>query len=250
MALTAFRRVRAERMKEMSMELLPGIHRVDGVTSNVYLLVEPDGLTVVDTGMPGSGPKIAAYIRRMGRDPRELRHVLLTHQHLDHVGGAAALAAETSADVLAHPMDAPAIEGKAPRDLPHGPLRPIFRWLLLPRLQPVHVTRQVRAGETLPVLQDDGGLQVIETPGHTLGQIGFYLPGRKLFFAGDAYAHGKDRIVPSYAMFNRDTPLAHRTLADLAQSLEIEVSLCGHGAPILQGAGEKLRAAAPRVGAG
>ncbi len=222
------------------MELLPNIHLIDGVTSNAYLIVEPMGLTLVDSGLPGSDQKILAYLRALGKAPSQVSRILLTHQHVDHVGGAAELASLSGAEVIAHPLDTPAIEGTGPRDMPSGPLAILFRAMLLPRLRPVAVTRQVRAGETLPVLVDDGGLQVIETPGHTLGQIAFYLPGRRLLFAGDAYRHtARGEIAIPFKMFNRDTAQALESLAALGP-LAIDSSLPGHGKPLAHGAAEPL----------
>ena len=215
------------------MQLFPDIHLVDGVTSNTYLIVEPDGLTLIDTGMPGSARKILAYLRSIGKVPAQVRTVILTHQHVDHVGGAAELAALSGAEVIAHPVDTPAIEGTAARDLPSGPLSLVFRAVLMPRLRPVRVTRQVTAGETLPILAGDGGLRVIETPGHTLGQIALYLPGRRLLFAGDTYRHtAQGEITIPFKVFNYDSP---RTLASLASLHEyaIDSSLPGHGKPIV-----------------
>lgn len=220
------------------MELLPAIHHIPGVTCNVYLIVEPDGLTLIDTGLPGSSKRVVAYLRGLGRDIGDVRRILLTHQHVDHVGNAAQLAA-SGAEVVAHPTDAPAIAGTAPRELPKWPLRPVFQLALLPRLRSVTVTRLVRAGEVVPVLPEEGGLQVVETPGHTLGQIAFYLPGRRLLFAGDAYNHAGTRIAAPPAMFTTDMPLALRSLASLA-ALDIDASLPGHGEPMVTGAGERL----------
>jgi len=225
------------------MEVLPGIHRIDGVIANVYLLIEPQGLTLIDTGMPGSAGKILDYVRGIGHAPRDIITILLTHQHVDHVGGAATLARATGADVLAHPLDAPAIEGKARRDVPRGPMGLMFRAVLLPRLKPVAVAAHITGGETLPIQQRDGGLQVIAAPGHTYGEVSFYVPGRKLLIAGDAYRHGGGRIVPSPNMFNRDTTKALRSIVELA-ALEVGASLCGHGEPILQGADALLKQAA------
>lgn len=229
------------------MELLPGIHLIDGVSSNAYLIVEPDGLTVIDTGMPGNGPKVIAYVRKLGRDPQEIQRILLTHQHFDHVGGAAALATATGAAMVAHPLDVPAIEGKAKRQLPHGALHPAFLVMAPLMLKPVQVSQQVRDGETLPILAVEGGLQVIETPGHTTGHISFYLPGRRLLFAGDAWMHRSGRILVSPAIFNADNAQAHRTVAELAKRLDIEASLPGHGTPILTGAGAKLAETAHKL---
>lgn len=223
------------------MELLPDVHLVDGVTCNVYLLLEPGIVTLVDTGMPGSAGKVIAYLRALGRDPRDLQRIILTHQHVDHVGGVAALAAQTGAEVIAPAGDTPAIEGRAPRELPKGPLRLAFSLLLLPRLQNAKVTRQVRPGERIPVFEADGGLRVMDTPGHTLGHVSFYLPGRRLLFAGDAYRHAGKRIAPPPRMFTTDMALARRSLAALTR-LDVDASLPGHGAPIPRGAGELLAA--------
>ena len=223
------------------MELLQDIHLVDGVTCNVYLLFEPGIVTLVDTGLPGSAAKVFAYLRALRRDPLDLQRIILTHQHVDHVGGLAALAAQTGAEVIAPAGDTPAIEGRAPRELPKGPLRPAFSLFLLPRLQIAKVTRQVRPGERIPVFEADGGLRVIDTPGHTLGHVSFYLPGRRLLFAGDAYRHAGQRIAPPPRMFTTDMAMACRSLAALAR-LDVDASLPGHGAPILRGAGERLAA--------
>jgi glyoxylase-like metal-dependent hydrolase (beta-lactamase superfamily II) len=227
------------------MQLFPDIHLIGGVNSNVYLIVEPSGLTLIDSGLPGSEQKILAYLRAIGKVPAQLSHILLTHQHVDHVGGAAELASLSGAEVFAHPLDAPAIEGAAPRDLPSGPMALIFRTMLLPRLRSVIVTRQVRAGETLPILADDGGLQVIETPGHTLGQIALYLPGRRLLFAGDTYRHtARGKVAIPFRMFNRDTAQALASLAAL-NTLAIDSSLPGHGKPMVHdAAGPVARAVA------
>lgn len=223
------------------MQLVPGIHRVDGVTSNVYLIVEEDELTVVDTGLPGSGPRILDYIRKLGRGPEMVRRILLTHQHADHVGGAAVLAQATGAEVVAHSLDAPAIAGKAARELPRNAVMAgVFRLLLIPRLRPVAVTRMVEDGETLPVLAGEGGLRVVATPGHTRGQVAFYAPGRRMLFAGDAYAHGRERVVPPPGMFTLDMAEAKRSMARLA-ALEVEASLPGHGQPVTSGGGARLR---------
>lgn len=225
------------------MQLLSGIHQVDGVSSNVFLLVEDAGLTAIDSGGPGSGPKILAYIRQIGRRPEDLRRVVLTHQHVDHVGGAAYLAKATGAQVLAHPLDVPAIEGNAARELPrNAALRQVFKLVILRRLQPVAVTGMLTPGETLPVLQADGGLQVVATPGHTSGHVSLYLPRRHVLFGGDALTQLRGIVRPPPAIFTTDMPTALRSLAALAE-MQIEASLVGHGRPILQGAGAQIAAA-------
>ncbi|MDE3228421.1 MAG: MBL fold metallo-hydrolase [Chloroflexota bacterium] len=221
------------------MRIFPDIHQVDGITCNVFVIVEPDGLTVIDAGMPGAAPRILAAIAALGRQPREVRRVLLSHQHVDHIGGLAALVAATGAETWAHPRDTPAIEGRGPREAPHGLLGLVFRAALFPRLRPVTITHAAVAGDVIPALSGEGGLQVIDTPGHTMGHISFYSPGRKLLFAGDAVRESGGRIKPPPAMLSFDMPLALQSARTLA-AMEVEACLPGHGAAIAAGAGARF----------
>jgi glyoxylase-like metal-dependent hydrolase (beta-lactamase superfamily II) len=220
-------------------ELAPGIHLIDLGASNAYLVADDAGLALVDTGLPGSGKKILALIDALGRRPEEITRIILTHQHPDHIGGAADLVATSGAEVWAHPLDTPAIEATGKRDAPKGPLGLLFSVIIIPRLQAVKVTHPLSDGETLPVLTSEGGLRVVATPGHTLGHVSLYLASRKLLLAGDVLRHSGEKIVPSPAMFNRDQAQALRSFADLTR-MEIEASLPGHGAPIMRGAGGRL----------
>lgn len=225
------------------MRLFPDIHRVDGVSCNVYIITEPDGLTVIDAGMPGAERRILAAISALGRSPRDVRHILLTHQHVDHIGGLAALANATGAQTWASEGDTPAIEGRAEREAPHGPLGIVFRAVFFARLRPAAIGAVVREGDTLPVLSGEGGLRVIETPGHTVGHVSFYLPARRLLFAGDAVRSGSGRLVVPPAMLNLDTPMALRSVGKLA-TLDVDTCLSGHGAPVMTGAQALLTASA------
>ncbi len=225
------------------MRVFPDIHQVDGVSCNVYIIVEPMGLTIIDAGLPGAEKRIIAAVTALDHSPRDVRHILLTHQHVDHIGGLAALAQATGATIWASAGDTPAIEGRARREAPHGPLGLVFRAIFFPRLRPCPVSHQVGAATTLPVFSEEGGLQVIETPGHTIGHISFYLPARKLLFAGDAVRESKGRLSLPPAMLNLDTRQALASVRALA-ALEIEACLPGHGAPTLSGSQALLAAIA------
>ena len=120
------------------MELQQDIHIVDGVVCNVYLIFESDGVTMIDTGLPGKDKAITAYLRKMGRSVRDLHRIVLTHQHVDHIGNVAELSAGSGAEIFAHPLDAMAIEGKEPRELPNAPLASfLMRAMYIWRLRPV-----------------------------------------------------------------------------------------------------------------
>lgn len=225
------------------MQLYPDIHQVDGVDCNVYVITEPTGLTLVDSGLPGAQKRILAAITALGRSPRDVRHILLTHQHVDHIGGLAALVAETGAETWASVGDTPAIEGRARYEMPRGPIGLAIRILMMPRLKPCAITHVVREGETLPILAAEGGLRVVETPGHTSGHIAFYLPGRRLLFAGDAVRSNGGRLPLSPALLNTDTAQALESVRKLA-AMDIAACLPGHGAPVTAGAQALLAATA------
>ena len=225
------------------MRVYPDIHRIDGVICNVYLIEEPDGLTLIDAGLPGASKRILAAIHAIGRSPRDVRHILITHQHLDHVGSLYQMAQATGAQTWAHPTDTPAIEGRGPREIATGLLGMAMRLAILPRTRPNPITQQVTGGATIPILMGEGGLQVVETFGHTLGHISFHLPGRKLLFAGDAVSSARGRLTPPPAMINTDTPMALDSIRKLA-TMDIDACLTGHGAPVLAGARAQIEAAA------
>lgn len=223
------------------MRIFPDIHLVDGVSCNVYIITEPDGLTIIDAGMPGAEKQILAAIHALGHEPLEVRRILLTHQHIDHIGALAALVQATGAETWAHPTDTPAIEGRAQREAPKGPLGLVFRTVFFPRLRPSAITQTVREGATLPVLSAEGGLQVVETLGHTMGHISFYLPARKLLLAGDAVRTSNGRIQAPPPMVSYDMPKALESVRKLSE-MEIDACLPGHGAPVTSGAQALLAA--------
>jgi glyoxylase-like metal-dependent hydrolase (beta-lactamase superfamily II) len=75
------------------MEIVEGIHRVDEASANiahanVYLKIDGDELTVIDTGTSGNAKKIVAYIQKLGHQPTDIKIIVLTHFHMDHMGSA------------------------------------------------------------------------------------------------------------------------------------------------------------------
>ena len=72
---------------------------------NSYILVG-NRPVLVDTGMPGAAPKVGAALAREGFSPTDVSLILITHRHVDHIGGAAALQRATGAPVAIHALDA------------------------------------------------------------------------------------------------------------------------------------------------
>src|SRR5215831_4826532 len=84
----------------------PGIWRAGTRFVNWYIVdCGSRGITLVDAGLPAYERKLARSLGEIGRDARDIRAVILTHGHLDHIGMAAALA-RLGASVYLHPADA------------------------------------------------------------------------------------------------------------------------------------------------
>ena len=104
-------------------ELVPGVHSLGGTKGGrvrAFLVESAGELTLVDTLFPGEGGEVLAAIRWLGKSPRDLKRIVLTHAHRSHLGGVAALKRETGAQVLSHAWEADVIAGER-KAQPEGP---------------------------------------------------------------------------------------------------------------------------------
>jgi metallo-beta-lactamase class B len=127
---------------------------------SAVLVTSPAGHILIDGATAEAAPQIIANIRRLGFDPRQVRYLLSSHEHLDHAGGLAELKRLTGARMVARAEARAALErgNTGPDDPQASTLRPFA---------PVRVDRTVREGGTVrlgPLL-----LTAHATPGHTIG---------------------------------------------------------------------------------
>ncbi len=232
------------RLFSMLERLLPGVHRVRLTWVNVYLWEREDGYTMIDTGFPWQAAAILNSMKATGISPSEVKRILITHGDIDHVGALAIVKRVTGGEVVAHAAEKPLIEGttkrKLRRNLAGALYTPIDRLLTALLLRPVSVDRTVIDREILK----EEGFRVVYTPGHTPGHVAYYHPGRKVLFTGDAFMNVNGRIRGPYALYTPDPTGALESQRKLA-ALDVQVVFFGHGAPVLENAGEALRAAAP-----
>ena len=212
------------------MEIAPGVHLVERVRgSNVYLLAD-DKLVLVDTGMPGNADKILNFIKDLGRDPKELTRIIVTHSHIDHVGSLAELGALTGARTLAHRDEVTSTsEGKYVLSPHMEGSRGAFQALLarFGLFKPCPVDLLLKDGDVLPYL---GGLRVIHIPGHTPGSICLLLGKPKVLFVGDAIINNEDRLSRPLP-FGADRHQPEESLRKLA-GLDFDICCFGHGSPL------------------
>ncbi len=96
-------------------QVAPHVWQLPFPVGHVHVVALPDGgYAAVDTAVPGSAPAILDALARLGARPHDLRQIVLTHSHIDHMGSAADLVEATGARVLAGAADAPVIRGTAP----------------------------------------------------------------------------------------------------------------------------------------
>jgi len=233
------------------MELAPGIRRVgpDSIV-NSYLLEEGGEVTIIDAAAPGLWRLVPAELAAMGRTLEDVRAIVLTHGHSDHVGYAEIARRERGWPVLVHEADEALARGevKNPAKSPKIRVRPLagFLWwglrhglLRVPSLVEVGTYGD---GATLDV---PGAPRVILVPGHTPGTAALHVPLRDAVFVGDAlatYTVADGRRGPRVAAFGADYEQARASLVRL-EGLAASLVLPGHGDAFAGGIGEAVRLA-------
>ncbi len=180
---------------------------------SAYVLVRGSEAAIVDTGVPGSGEAINDALGMMGLMPADVRHIILTHNHGDHVGGLGELeGAMTNATVYAGAGDA----------------------------------ETIRTSLNLSAVNDGDevfGMGVIGTPGHTVGSISVFDTDTGLLVAGDAInGDNSGGLLGANPDFTPDMDSANASVAKMA-ALMPRVAAFGHGgAPVTEDVANKLAA--------
>ena len=241
-------------------EVVPGVWRAGTRYVNWYVVdAGPAGLTVVDAGLPRYREQLAPALRTLGRTPTDVKAVVLTHGHIDHIGMAAALAV-SGARVHLHPADV-ALARNPRTNRSQLPAWHYLKWPAswafvthalaqgAPHPDPMPEVVPLEDGATATV---PGAPSVAHVPGHTDGSCVLEFPEHGVAFVGDllctvspvTWRPAEPQLQTRGSNRNSDDAMA--SLARL-ERITARTLLPGHGNPWRDGV-EAAVASARRIG--
>lgn len=192
-----------------SLELPPGAAGATTITSDVrcFLLPHPDGVMLVDAGLPGSLEGIESGLTHLSATWSDVSDVVVTHAHFDHVGGLAGVLAQApNATLWAGPAEVGDVEalsgGRVAQPLADG--RRVAGWTVLP------------------------------TPGHTAGHLCLVHEDDGVLLAGDVVGSIGGELRRAPEMFTTDRVRAEASLRELAARKFVRV-VTSHGEELADG---------------
>nr|WP_272954711.1 MBL fold metallo-hydrolase [Kribbella sandramycini] len=224
-------------------EVADGVFFVQGAAVNWVLIREGADLTLIDGGYPGDVTAVEESIRAIGRRPEDVRAILLTHAHVDHMGSVNPFHERYGTPAYADPAEVAHahrefLDQLAPIKLVANLWRPgVLPWA-------VNIVRngamQDVAAPHVQAFPDAGALDLpgkpvpVPTHGHTAGHTAYYVPAAGVVITGDALVTGH-KIVSTQGPQLIPYLFQHGDPADLVAAvqplaeLEADVILPGHG---------------------
>ena len=233
-----------------------GVHRIEHAHVNLYLVEDDDGVTLVDTGFPSTYGHIESGLREIGRTERDVRAIVLTHAHFDHVGSARRVHRAWQVPVWSHRREqylaAHPYRYKPERARLLYPFRYPKSLLVLGRMTAAGALGVRGLADTTPFetgaeLNVPGRPRVVFTPGHTFGHSALHLPGRNAVISGDALVTLDPYTCKTgpHVVAGAATTDSKQALASLSALAETGAGtvLPGHGEPWYDGADTAVEAA-------
>ncbi len=219
-----------------------GVYCIENAGSARVYYVAPEA-TLIDAGLPGKADKIISALANIGVQPLQVKRIILTHHHYDHVGSVWELKRRTGAPVFAHHRDAEYIAGKRvrrpPRQLSGRIMFSLINLFGVRNVPSVEVDRRLNDGDRI------GGFTIIHTPGHTPGHI--CLLWNEYLFTGDLFQANAGAFSETPHVFTADVPTSRMSIRAITQ-FDFQVVCSAHHAPYVFGAAERVRELANQLG--
>ena len=220
-------------MKEITEDLF--IIEDEVLKANVFVLLAKNGYYLVDTGIFMKTKYLIQTLEDNKLSLCNLKMIILTHCHCDHIGGAAELVRYSGAKLAAHKNDIlfilqqSVIEGAY-----HNMMIEEQKYMRQLNCVVQQVEFSLEDDDTIDII---GGLHVINVPGHTPGCIALYQVDKKIMFFSDVIRNNQDKglVIGVPEKFNVNTNQVY-TDAKKLLSYPIEYALFGHGSPITKNA--------------
>jgi glyoxylase-like metal-dependent hydrolase (beta-lactamase superfamily II) len=223
------------------MQITPGLHSLgdtSGGRVRAFLIDDGNGLTLIDTLLNKDGRDILDQIRLLGRQPKDLKRIILTHAHQSHLGGLAALKKASGATVYSHDWEADIIAGKRKVQVPpttgFWPQKPLQVYALqvafvlgLGMPEPCEVDQNLKDGDHV------GPLTVLHAPGHTPGSTAFYWSDKRALIVGDIVVTWPE-LALGWPQITLDNKQNRESVGKLCDMTTAEILCVGHGEPIVR----------------
>jgi len=172
------------------MEISDEVYALDSTKGNYVYLILAEEIILIDTGLPKNGKGILNELKSMDIKPHDIKHILITHDDMDHVGSLALLEQASGAKIWASKEDIPHIIGEMNRHV----IKRILNYIV-----------KLEKPENINSYPEDGmigDVKVINTPGHTVGHV--CLLYKDIMFVGDLFRtnNGEISTGPSFANWN------------------------------------------------
>ncbi|MHA1116507.1 MAG: MBL fold metallo-hydrolase, partial [Candidatus Heimdallarchaeaceae archaeon] len=170
-------------MQELSLISMVSIHRIKLGYVNSFLIKENNNCILVDTGMPKSHKKIVHFLQKNSIQPENIKLIIITHAHIDHIGSVKEIKEITGAEVLMHKIEAELVEkGDTPEAvLTNKLLKKIFSSTKR-EIAPFSV--DIKVSDEFSLKEYGFDAKIIHTLGHTDGSISLIFK-QKHAFVGD-----------------------------------------------------------------
>lgn len=195
------------------------VYALESTRSAYAYIIKGEEIVLVDTGLPMTRKRILKELKSMDMDIKDIKHILLTHYDLDHIGNAAILQRLSGAKLWASKEDIPYITGSKDR--------PGFK-KYFPYFIRVEKPDDLKAyNKELEI--GDSKIEIIPTPGHTPGHV--CLLFKDTLFVGDLVKNKDGKLMPYPSNWNWNTSVLKESIKNL-NAYDFKWICPAHGKPI------------------